>query len=753
MERVQVYRRSRARVLACLVALVMALLAVQASGNWSTNASAQAATDVDLALIITKRGLQEHVVDISVNPPKTHLRILLKNQGSTLVTAIDIAHRVPDGMRFASLSAPPLPITTMAGNNVAVERTADDHVLIDQLAAGDSLAIDVTLDIVDKTPGRFVNAAEVVSMAGPQGEPARDIDSTPDGISGNDEIENTPGIDADDPENSHNDISYDQSPDGQSFPTPNDEDDHDTEVVEIPPVINASLFLDPDTSTPLAPGQPVTFLVDLLSVGAPAQTIEVTHAIDATMWAPFELGDSAVSSYGGRDVVWSFEDGGVTSTVTGSLPNGERDLFPVTLTPLDSFSGLAGELNHSISIARVNDAAPHVGSAPDSVEGGVVRADATAEMLDVALRLSVNATDSDLPPLPGSAIALTIDVTNQGSVPVSGLRVFSHIEEEMWERIDLADNPPSTTLGDAALGVVWEADEFGAEATVDGQLAPGQTITLAATLRISDAFTNPFGYLSTEAEISAVTATSASGQPLYDVDSEPDTFNYDATVDDVTNNDGGDEDDHDTAFINQRFAVGNQAWVDTDGDGLRGASEDALGGLELELYKTADDLGVDVTATQTAPVAATTTDDAGMYLFDGLEPGSYVIRIAESAREVGGAAYGLSPTAAPTATIGSDGDNDARIDASGRIVAGPFVLGDGLPEGEFPRIDGTTVDGLDDLTIDIGLVRPQAAEGSQDPDSNPPQLAFTGAAHRVLILLGMFLIVSGSIAVRASGRR
>ncbi len=765
MERIQVLRRTFGGWLVAVWVVCSAAVALVGFVVSSFSpVSAQAATEVDLALIVTKRGLQEHVVDVSVNPPKTHLRILVKNQGVVAATAIRVAHRIPAGMQFAMLSSPALPTTTEDGSNVVVARDSDDQLMIDLLAPGDSVAIDVTLDVIDKTPGRFVNDVEIISMSGPDGEAAFDTDSTPDNIAGNDAIETTPGVDADDPQNSHNDIGYDQTSDGESFPTPNDEDDHDSEVVVVPAVVNVDLFLDPTTTTPLAAGQPVTFIVDLRSLGAPVESIEILHAIDASAWQPFALADNAVSSLGGREILWGFDDGGVTATLVGSMAAGERDWFPVTLTPASSFSGSAATLRHAVSIERVNGENPYVASFEGAVEGGVVTAKATAEMLDVALRLRVDDDASDLPPVPDSLIRLRIDVTNQGTVAVEDLRVFSHIDHESWKRINLADNEPSLTAGDEALRVVWAADEYGAEATIDGRLLPGQSVSFDVGLRIAESFTNPSGYLSTEAEVSSATAMSAAGSPLLDVDSEPDVFNYDATVDDVTDNSGGDEDDHDTAFINQRFAVGNQAWVDSNGDGMRSDDEDAMVGLELELFKLADDLGVDITATETEPVATTTTDGDGLFLFDGLAPGTYLVRVAESAREAGGAAFGMAPAEmiggslqdgdGGAAAAHVDGDNNAYSEASGRIAAGPVVLGEGLPEQETPRLVSTTADYFDDLTIDLGFVPPKVAEGSQDPDqTGPERLAFTGGAHRILVLLGMSLIVCGSLAVRVSARR
>lgn len=757
MENVELHRWWLRRT--SVAALALILLASGALIGLNRPAQAQATTEVDLALIVTKRGLQEHVVDISVNPPKVHLQILVKNQGSNAATNIEVAHRIPDGMQFALLSAPALPSATLAGTPATVTRSSDELLVIELLGPGEAVAIDVTLDVLDKAPGRFVNEAEIVAMTGPDGEPAHDSDSTPDAIAGNDPIEVIPGRDADDPQNSHNDIDNDQTADGQSFPTPNDEDDHDAEVVVVPPVVNIALFLDPATETPLAPGQPVTFLVGVASVGAPAESLELLHQLDARAWEPFAPADNAVQTVEGRDIEWSFEDAGVVATVTGSLPNGARDLVPITLTPASTFSGDAGDLRHGVTVRSLDDEPPYVAAFEGSVDGGIIEAAATAEMLDVALRLTVDNPASDLPPLPDSAIVLDVEVTNQGSVAASGLRVFSHIDHDSWQRFSLSENPPTSTSGDVALGVAWETDEFGAEATLNGPLLPGQTVSFPVTLRISDGFVDPFGYLSTEAEVSAVTAISVDGVELQDVDSEPDEFNFDATVDDVIDNSGGDEDDHDTAFIDQRFAVGNQAWVDSDGNGLRGDDEDALVGLELELYKVADDLGADVTASHSAPSATTTTDEQGMFLFDGLAPGAYVIRVSDSARDVGGVAFGLSPTTlaedlTQDAPADGDGDNDARVDDQGRIVAGPFVLQEGVPLEETPRNDSTTIDPLDDLTIDLGLVPLQSTDGSQDPDQqNPPQLAFTGAAHRMLILFGLFLVVSGAVAVRVSGRR
>ena len=698
-------------------------------------------TSVDLALVLVKSPGQTHQANIEVHPPKASFTLIVKNQGDTPATAINVVTHVPAGMAYSPLSAPPLPTTSLSGAAASLTKPTAGQFVIDELLAGDTIGIDIVLEIVDQAPGRFVLVAEIASALGPDGEPALDVDSTPDANPSNDEIEASRGIDSDDPANSHNDISYDETPGGDRFPTPNDEDDHDAEVVVVPPVVAMSMRFDAEASLPLAAGKPVTFLVDVSSLGGPANEIDVIHLLDADVWAPFSLADNAVSSFGGRDLVWKVGEGPVSVTMTGSLTLGESDTIAVRLTPAPGFVGDPVDLAHLVRLGEVNDADPHTPR----------RSVATAEALDLALRLTVDAAASDLPPQPGSTVKFIAEIMNQGSVPARSIQVYDHVDPGLWNAFVVSANPPGVTSGDAALAYSWSTDPFGATAVLGGTLLPGQTATLPIWLEVGEGFVDPLGYLSNEAEISAAVATLSDGvteattnggRPLTDVDSEPDIFNYDPTVDDVVDNEGGDEDDHDTAYIDQRFAVGNQVWADANANGVFDAGEAPLAGVELELLLIDDD------GSFVGPVATQTSDADGMYLFDGLSPGSYAVRVSASSLAAGSIAFAGEPSAAPTAlTAGIDNRNDLVLAADGTLLAGPVDLGDGSPTNETPRVLSSTADIADDLTLDIGLVFPTSADGSQGTGdtSQPQRLAFTGATHTALLLVALVLLSVGVV--------
>lgn len=72
-------------------------------------------------------------------------------------------------------------------------------------------------------------------------------------------------------------------------------------------------------------------------------------------------------------------------------------------------------------------------------------------------------------------------------------------------------------------------------------------------------------------------------------------------------------------------AIGDRIWIDSDGDGAQDVSEIGVSGIEVKLYNDPDSDGV-----YDNEVAATTTDENGYYLFDGLPPGVYVVEVTNS---------------------------------------------------------------------------------------------------------------------------
>ncbi|MDR7545584.1 MAG: SdrD B-like domain-containing protein, partial [Armatimonadota bacterium] len=112
-------------------------------------------------------------------------------------------------------------------------------------------------------------------------------------------------------------------------------------------------------------------------------------------------------------------------------------------------------------------------------------------------------------------------------------------------------------------------------------------------------------------------------------------FNPTACVNDPT----------DPACTDGSGAIGDRVWIDGDGDGAQDPNEVGIPGVCVELVTAGPD-GLFGTADDV--VAATTNTDAtGYYLFDGLAPGAYVVRMCASNFVPGGALDGYTQTGDP----------------------------------------------------------------------------------------------------------
>ena len=158
------------------------------------------------------------------------------------------------------------------------------------------------------------------------------------------------------------------------------------------------------------------------------------------------------------------------------------------------------------------------------------------------------------------------------------------------------------------------------------------------------------------------------------------------------------------AGIFEPVGLGDLVWEDADNDGLLGAGERGLAGVQARLFADADGDGAPDGA---APIATTVTDADGRYGFEGLWPGRYMVEIVPPAGYVSstganGAATGpYEPAPSPE----GDRDGDDNGGATGAVVrSGVVVL---LSQGE-PDVaaDGDGPDG--NRTVDFGLFRPAA---------------------------------------------
>ena len=162
-------------------------------------------------------------------------------------------------------------------------------------------------------------------------------------------------------------------------------------------------------------------------------------------------------------------------------------------------------------------------------------------------------------------------------------------------------------------------------------------------------------------------------------------------------------------------SIGNQLWVDANNNGIIDAGENPLSGIDLILHYVDPVLGC-------IAVDTITTDINGLYLFDSLVAGDYLIEIPAYNLLAGGEAEGYTSSTGAVAGMGPyetapDPDGDIDHDDNGTLNGNPNFLGsivsdtitlDGdEPQGENPNNDMSgALDSLSNLTLDFGLFAP-----------------------------------------------
>jgi len=138
------------------------------------------------------------------------------------------------------------------------------------------------------------------------------------------------------------------------------------------------------------------------------------------------------------------------------------------------------------------------------------------------------------------------------------------------------------------------------------------------------------------------------------------------------------------------LSIGDFVWADTNGNGIKNPREPGLPGLTVELLRPGADNLPNTADDQ--PVAVTTTDTNGYYLFSGLPAGQYFVRIPNPDP--------LWPVASPAVNADNGVDNDSnglQPGGSGTPVHSPVI---DLALNSEP---GSTGGGNQEMTIDFGF--------------------------------------------------
>lgn len=115
----------------------------------------------------------------------------------------------------------------------------------------------------------------------------------------------------------------------------------------------------------------------------------------------------------------------------------------------------------------------------------------------------------------------------------------------------------------------------------------------------------------------------------------------------------------DICFRQTSLSLGNRVWYDTDNDGINDAAENGIANVIVNLYK--DDNNDNVA--DGAPIASTTTNSTGYYMFSTLTAGNYIVGV-------------VTPNGYMRSTVnGADPDNNTDLDNNGVLASGNETRG------------------------------------------------------------------------------
>ncbi len=422
------------------------------------------------------------------------------------------------------------------------------------LATGESVVIPVTMTVSETyAGGALINEAEISRFDfdgdpetgdsnpdnpnNPSGQPLVDVDSIPDDVNNegadgkqDDDVIDNSGGDEDD-----QDLAELEAPTyslGNQVWTDDDNDGVlDEDETPIAGVI-VDLFTDADGD-----GKPDDLNGDGIIDGNDAVATTTTDDDGGYLFTDLAWGDYIVGISPDN-----FDPGGalestISSTPTTEDPNDGVDDDDNGIHDYESGYVLSGPVNLG-AVSPTNE--PGLANDPDTLDS---HSDLTIDfgfwvpVFDVALRKTIDSPKATY--AVGDIVTYNIEVFNQGNLTVAD--------------IDVLDTPPA---GLVIVDSAWTVNNDGsATRTIPGPIEPGDSTVVTVKAQI---VSSGNGSLVNVAEITeakpvdpdGTEIVDAEGNPLDDVDSvADDEFNNDTLVDDVIDNNNGDEDDHDIAAV------------------------------------------------------------------------------------------------------------------------------------------------------------------------------------------------------------
>jgi SdrD B-like domain len=447
---------------------------------------------------------------------------------------------------------------------------------------------------------------------------------------------------------------------------------------------------------PVTDGSTTTFTADLggdLLRAAPPATVGGTYALEsgASVGVGAGLGGGTITSGvgnnqgpGGGEFYRNDSFGGAHQETTEGgivVVNGRGEVATNQMDPFNAHS--AGTTRFSNVTGATVGELELLGNSTSPIGFGKANAlgdlEAICELapIEIGNRIWVD-TDED-------------GVQDPAELPLAGITVELFLDAN---DDGVADGPAFATAVTDAAGNYYFSSAAGTPvgpSEVFGltQLAPGArvivgvpTTTSAGVLTVADATTGAVGPDLVDSDASRTTGRTstktlgAAGQNDHSLD-----FGY-----------------------VEPYSLGNLVWIDADNNGRIDAGEDGLAGVTVELFAPGS----------TTPIATTTTNPDGYYVFTGLPPGDYEVAITpptgyRSSTGVSGSTTGpFEGPSTPDPDSDDDTDDNGTTVANGTVRSGPITLGAASePTGE--PADGLTDPTSDDhanKTLDFGLFQP-----------------------------------------------
>ncbi|MBK8685483.1 MAG: hypothetical protein IPN26_11060 [Bacteroidetes bacterium] len=164
------------------------------------------------------------------------------------------------------------------------------------------------------------------------------------------------------------------------------------------------------------------------------------------------------------------------------------------------------------------------------------------------------------------------------------------------------------------------------------------------------------------------------------------------------------------------MSLGNLVWNDLDRDGIKDLNESGIDGAVVYLYTDNNNDG----SADGPSIANVTTSNGGLYVFDGLTPGKYIVGVTPPAPASGNAFI--------SSTNGEESNPDNNVDnndngintLSGQTYSGTITLNPGAePIGEAPN-NAVSADIHANLTLDFAFYQPVNIGGNVFVDNNGP---------------------------------